>query len=101
MTKQNILKSVVIILSMAIVLCTYLIFVKILNRKIAKSPQNQQTEINIGIEQNAKIKQFWVENEKIYILTTTPQNDKIIIIDEKLAKEKLTINLNKGDNKDE
>lgn len=101
MTKQNILKSVVIILSMAIVLCTYLIFVKILNRKIAKSPQNQQTEINIGIEQNAKIKQFWVENEKIYILTTTPQNDKIIIIDEKLAEEKLTINLNKGDNKDE
>lgn len=101
MTKQNILKSVVIILSMAIVLCTYLIFVKILNRKIAKSPQNQQTEINIGIEQNAKVKQFWVENEKIYILTTTPQNDKIIIIDEKLAEEKLTINLNKGDNKDE
>ena len=101
MTKQNILKSIVIILSMAIVLCTYLIFVKILNRKIAKSPQNQQTEINIGIEQNAKIKQFWVENEKIYILTTTPQNDKIIIIDEKLAEEKLTINLNKGDNKDE
>ena len=101
MTKQNILKSVVIILSMAIVLCTYLIFVKILNRKIAKTPQNQQTEINIGIEQNAKIKQFWVENEKIYILTTTPQNDKIIIVDEKLAEEKLTINLNKGDNKDE
>ena len=86
---------------MAIVLCTYLIFVKILNRKIAKTPQNQQTEINIGIEQNAKIKQFWVENEKIYILTTTPQNDKIIIVDEKLAEEKLTINLNKGDNKDE
>lgn len=101
MTKQNILKSVVIILSMAIVLCTYLIFVKILNRKIAKSPQNQQTEINLNIEPDAKVKQFWVENEKIYILTTTPQNDKIIIIDEKLAKEKLTINLNKGDNKDE
>lgn len=101
MTKQNILKSIVIILSMAIVLCTYLIFVKILNRKIAKTPQNQQTEINLNIEPNAKVKQFWVENEKIYILTTTPQNDKIIIIDEKLAEEKLTINLNKGDNKDE
>ena len=101
MTKQNILKSIVIILSMAIVLCTYLIFVKILNRKIAKTPQNQQTEINLNIEPDAKVKQFWVENEKIYILTTTPQNDKIIIIDEKLAKEKLTINLNKGDNKDE
>lgn len=101
MTKQNILKSIVIILSMAIVLCTYLIFVKILNRKIAKSPQNQQTEINLNIEPDAKVKQFWVENEKIYILTTTPQNDKIIIIDEKLAEEKLTINLNKGDNKDE
>ena len=101
MTKQNILKSVVIILSMAIVLCTYLIFVKILNRKIAKTPQNQQTEINLNIEPDAKVKQFWVENEKIYILTTTPQNDKIIIIDEKLAEEKLTINLNKGDNKDE
>ena len=81
---------------MAIVLCTYLIFVKILNRKIAKSPQNQQTEINLNIEPDAKVKQFWVENEKIYILTTTPQNDKIIIIDEKLAEEKLTINLNKG-----
>ncbi len=101
MTKQNILKSVVIILSMAIVLCTYLIFVKILNKKIAKTPQNQQTEINLNIEPDAKVKQFWVENEKIYILTTTPQNDKIIIIDEKLAEEKLTINLNKGDNKDE
>lgn len=101
MTKQNILKSVVIILSMAIVLCTYLIFVKILNRKIAKTPQNQQTEINLNIEPDAKVKQFWVENEKIYILTTTPKNDKIIIIDEKLAEEKLTINLNKGDNKDE
>lgn len=101
MTKQNILKSVVIILSMAIVLCTYLIFVKILNRKIAKTPQNQQTEINLNIEPDAKVKQFWVENEKIYILTTTPQNDKIIIVDEKLAEEKLTINLNKGDNKDE
>lgn len=101
MTKQNILKSIVIILSMAIVLCTYLIFVKILNRKIAKTPQNQQTEINLNIELDAKVKQFWVENEKIYILTTTPQNDKIIIIDEKLAEEKLTINLNKGDNKDE
>ncbi len=101
MTKQNILKSIVIILSMAIVLCTYLIFVKILNRKIAKTPQNQQTEINLNIEPDAKVKQFWVENEKIYILTTTPQNDKIIIIDEKLAEEKLTINLNKGDNKDE
>lgn len=86
---------------MAIVLCTYLIFVKILNRKIAKTPQNQQTEINLNIEPDAKVKQFWVENEKIYILTTTPQNDKIIIIDEKLAEEKLTINLNKGDNKDE
>lgn len=96
MTKQNILKSIVIILSMAIVLCTYLIFVKILNRKIAKTPQNQQTEINLNIEPDAKVKQFWVENEKIYILTTTPQNDKIIIIDEKLAEEKLTINLNKG-----
>lgn len=101
MTKQNILKSIVIILSMAIVLCTYLIFVKILNRKIAKTSQNQQTEINLNIEPDAKVKQFWVENEKIYILTTTPQNDKIIIIDEKLAEEKLTINLNKGDNKDE
>lgn len=101
MTKQNILKSIVIILSMAIVLCTYLIFIKILNRKIAKTPQNQQTEINLNIEPDAKVKQFWVENEKIYILTTTPQNDKIIIIDEKLAEEKLTINLNKGDNKDE
>lgn len=101
MTKQNILKSAVIILSMAIVLCTYLIFVKILNRKIAKTPQNQQTEINLNIEPDAKVKQFWVENEKIYILTTTPQNDKIIIVDEKLAEEKLTINLNKGDNKDE
>ena len=101
MTKQNILKSIVIILSMAIVLCTYLIFVKILNRKIAKTPQNQQTEINLNIEPDAKVKQFWVENEKIYILTTTPKNDKIIIIDEKLAEEKLTINLNKGDNKDE
>lgn len=101
MTKQNILKSIVIILSMAIVLCTYLIFVKILNRKIAKTPQNQQTEINLNLEPDAKVKQFWVENEKIYILTTTPQNDKIIIIDEKLAEEKLTINLNKGDNKDE
>lgn len=86
---------------MAIVLCTYLIFVKILNRKIAKTPQNQQTEINLNLEPDAKVKQFWVENEKIYILTTTPQNDKIIIIDEKLAEEKLTINLNKGDNKDE
>lgn len=86
---------------MAIVLCTYLIFVKILNRKIAKTPQNQQTEINLNIEPDAKVKQFWVENEKIYILTTTPKNDKIIIIDEKLAEEKLTINLNKGDNKDE
>ncbi len=101
MTKQNILKSIVIVLSMGIVLCTYLIFVKILSKKIPQTQQSQSKEINIDIGRNVEIKQFQVKNNKIYILTEAPQIDKIIVIDTEEAQETLNINLNKKDNQDE
>ena len=101
MTKQNILKSIVIILSMGIVLCTYLIFVKILSKKNPQTQQSQSKEISIDIGRNVEIKQFQVKNNKIYILMEAPQIDKIIVIDTEEAQETLNINLNKKDNKDE
>ncbi len=101
MTKQNILKSIVIILSMGIVLCTYLIFVKILSKKNPQIQQSQSKEISIDIGRNVEIKQFQVKNNKIYILMEAPQIDKIIVIDTEEAQETLNINLNKKDNKDE
>ena len=98
MTKQNILKSIVIILSMGIVLCTYLIFVKILSKKNPQIQQSQSKEISIDIGRNVEIKQFQVKNNKIYILMEAPQIDKIIVIDTEEAQETLNINLNKKDN---
>ncbi len=101
MTKQNILKSIVIILSIGIVLCTYLIFVKILTKKVITAKQSPQSEINFNMDEKEKVKQILVENKKIYILTSTPKKDRITVIDEEQTKKILTINLNKGDNKNE
>ena len=101
MTKQNILKSIVIVLSLGIILCTYLIFVKILTQKVITTKQSPQSEINFDMGEEEKVKQILVENKKIYILTTTPKADRIIVIDEEQAQKILTIHLNKGDNKNE
>lgn len=97
MTKQNILKSIVMLLSISIILCTYLIIAKILTKTTSNSGQPLQKEVNVYLEKKEKIKQFLVNDEKIYILTTTPRMDKIKIIDEKQAKEAITIRLIKGD----
>ncbi len=101
MTKQNILKSMVIILSLCIVICTYMIFLKIFAKKTHTESQENNKEINLNIAKNAKVKQIWAENKKLYILITTPITDKIMIINEDNKENILTINLNKGDNKDE
>lgn len=101
MTKQNILKSIVIILSLCIVICTYMIFLKIFAKKTQAEQEESTKEINLNIAKDAEVKQIWAENKKLYILMTTPATDKIMIINEDNKENVLTINLNKGDDKDE
>lgn len=101
MTKQNILKSIVIILSLCIVICTYMIFLKIFAKKTQTEQEESTKEINLNIAKDAEVKQIWAENKKIYILMTTSATDKIMIINEDNKENILTINLNKGGSKDE
>lgn len=100
MEKNNILKTIVLILSISIIICTYLVIVKILAK--ARAGRDVSKEINVQVEgKEAEIKSFQVNEGKIYLLIRSLDGENIIIIDEKTEKEIQRIKILKKEKNDE
>lgn len=97
MPKIKIIKSVSLILGVSIVFCTYLMFVRAFERKITpEATLSQETKI-LDLGNFTKIKNFYVEKGKIYILLQSPCHDTISVIDETSQTETMKINVTKGE----
>ena len=100
MGKNNILKAIVFILSISIIICTYLVIVKILTK--VRAGRDISKEINIEVEgKETEIKSFQVNAGKIYLLISSSDRENIIIIDEKKEKEIQRIKILKKESNNE
>ncbi len=100
MEKNNIIKGIVIILSISIIICTFLIIVKILNKM--RDGGEDFKEINIQVSgKAAEIKSFQINGGKIYLLVKSIEGESIVIINEKKEKEVQRIKILTKENCDE
>lgn len=78
-----------------IVLCTYFVFLKILNKKTGISGAPVSAEMVLKVPENAEVKDIRITERKIYFLMTSPQEENLIIVDENTRQEILKIVLKK------
>ena len=68
MSNVKIAKYIAILLGACIVLCTYFVFLKILNKKTGISGVPVSTEIVLKVPENAEVKDVRIAEGKIYFL---------------------------------
>ncbi len=98
MSKLMIVKTVALLLGTAIVFCLLGISLHLLRGKQIASGIVSVQDIALPLGGDAEVKNIAVQNEKIYILVSSPSNDKIIVVDGTKNAQTLTITLNKGEN---
>ncbi len=79
MSGQTIAKAISIFLGICIFVCLTIIFVKILKRTSSHQQSNKVYEIPLNKSQ--ELKNIMVENNKLYIWATSPNDDTITIVD--------------------
>ncbi len=95
MSNVKIAKYIAILLGAGIVLCTYFVFLKILNKKTGISGAPVSAEMVLKVPENAEVKDIRITERKIYFLMTSPQEENLIIVDENTRQEILKIVLKK------
>lgn len=95
MSNVKIAKYIAILLGAGIVLCTYFVFLKILNKKTGVSGAPVSAEMVLKVPENAEVKDIRIIEGKIYFLMTSPQEENLIIVDENTRQEILKIVLKK------
>lgn len=95
MSNVKIAKYIAILLGAGIVLCTYFVFLKILNKKTGISGAPVSAEMVLKVPENAEVKDIRIIEGKIYFLMTSPQEENLIIVDENTRQEILKIVLKK------
>lgn len=91
MSNVKIAKYIAILLGAGIVLCTYFVFLKILNKKTGISGAPVSAEMVLKVPENAEVKDIRITEGKIYFLMTSPQEENLIIVDENTRQEILKI----------
>lgn len=79
MSGQTIAKAISIFLGICIFVCLTIIFVKILKRTSSHQQSNNVYEIPLNKSQ--ELKNIMVENNKLYIWATSPNDETITIVD--------------------
>lgn len=95
MSNVKIAKYIAILLGAGIVLCTYFVFLKILNKKTGISGAPVSAEMVLKVPENTEVKDIRITEGKIYFLMTSPQEENLIIVDENTRQEILKIVLKK------
>lgn len=95
MSNVKIAKYIAILLGACIVLCTYFVFLKILNKKTGISCVPVSAEIVLKVPENAEVKDVRIAEGKIYFLMASPYEESLVIVDENARQEILKIVLKK------
>lgn len=95
MSNVKIAKYIAILLGAGIVLCTYFVFLKIMNKKTGISGAPVSAEMVLKVPENAEVKDIRITEGKIYFLMVSPQEENLIIVDENTRQEILKIVLKK------
>lgn len=95
MSNVKIAKYITILLGACIVLCTYFVFLKILNKKTGISGVPVSAEIVLKVPENAEVKDVRIAEGKIYFLMASPYEESLVIVDENARQEILKIVLKK------
>ena len=93
MSNAKIAKCIAILLGIGIIVSTYYVFLKILNKKV--DIPDSSAEIVLKSSESAEIKDTRISEGKIYLLISSSREERLVVIDEKARKEILNIVLKK------